>query len=167
MRHSGRHAYREGRVYGQYVIIASGHKDIAAKSLGIEIWIRKDLLKVFGAIPDLTPDDILTLYADERILILYIAIAHNHINVVVFHALDRDHGSESVRAWWKHFSSLLAKYLTVGAPLIMAGDANGKVGSATSDAIGAHAAEPQNARGKLMHEVCTERGLWVSFFTLP
>eukprot|EP00959_Pyramimonas_sp_CCMP1952_P247330 5170173-Pyramimonas_sp.AAC.2 len=82
------------------------------------------------------------------------------LNVVVGHAPRSVSGKDHSRKWWNDASSQFSGLLDSSIPELLLLDANARVGSVVSEAIGAVQAEPQNYPGGVFHNVLRDRQLW-------
>ena len=99
------------------------------------------------------------IHGDDRRLIVRLRHPQLCLLLLVLHAPCDD--DESVlHAWWKQTSSLIPSSFASWSWLVMT-DANSRVGTVRSQAVGPEGAEHENLRGSLFHEWLLQHNLWL------
>ena len=110
------------------------------------------------------------LACDERRLIMVLTFAGCRLLVAVLHAPsaygtapDGPPREEVVAAWWGVTGKVLRAAVSraAGAALVLYIDANGRLGSVTSPAIGPCEAQEEDYNGGRLHELALEHDLFV------
>ena len=137
-----------------YAVLASG---AAAGALGCELWADLDTPYATVGERDLffRPSDFVVLASDPRLLLVRVSAQRLHCTVAVVHAphsgvplLDREE-------WWRSLTDRLA-----GQPdLVILADANARLGSVASDAVGCGGfRQEEDANGELFHRTLLALG---------
>ena len=85
--------------------------------------------------------------ASSRHLLVAVRTKSSKIDVLVGHAPDRGHGRHVIAEWWKSLASLMKPRKDSQVPILALCDANARVGSITSKAVGAHLSTQQDFPG--------------------
>ena len=75
------------------------------------------------------------------------------IDVLVFHAPTGRPGAAAVRRWWKKLDGVLEVCHTRDRPLLCLVDANARLGTVTSESVGAFWHQRQDKAGSLFHDM--------------
>ena len=143
----GRHdALREGEVFFMAASAATRGGDC-----GCELWLRRDLCPKAAA-------GIFVLHSEPRRLIVKVCTSVGPLRFCVLHALGQPATDEEIAQWWDSTAELCAS-LAPEVPIVVLVDANARVGSLGSPAIGAKQAEEQDEPGGSFHEFLLGAGL--------
>ena len=74
------------------------------------------------------------------------------MDVMVGHAPDSGHGKPAIAEWWKGIATLLKSRKDPQVPVLALFDANARLGSITSKAVGDHMYAQQDFPGECMHD---------------
>ncbi|CAE7029298.1 unnamed protein product, partial [Symbiodinium sp. CCMP2456] len=135
---------------GRYTRFSSGADP--SSCFGIELWIHDD--------SPCKAASVAVLHASPTILIVSAALMSRPIRIIVAHAPHRAHTSSTKQSWWKRFSHLCHTYVAGGLAILMM-DANCRLGSETSSAIGSFQPDAQDESGLWFHRLLEEQGLWL------
>eukprot|EP00974_Lingulodinium_polyedra_P052160 5017916-Lingulodinium_polyedra.AAC.1 len=100
------------------------------------------------------------LIAEPRILAVDVAAPHCNAVVVCYHAPHSGTTSEAREAWWTDLTARLQR-LASSRDIIFLGDANARVGSTLSQAVGPHDSQQENHAGALLHAAVSTLGLCI------
>ena len=90
------------------------------------------------------------LVAEPRRLLARVATTLGPITCFVLHAPGEHTGAEVVQAWWKESEKLLDR-VPKAEPVIMMVDANARVGSVQSSAVGPQCPDEEDEGGSAFH----------------
>ena len=132
--------------------ITDGH------NLGCELWV--DLTAVYadvGGVKHTIPaDGCVVLHADPRLLLVRVTAARLKCTIAVAHAPHHGRPLHERKAWWKDFTDRLSSQPDV----TVAADANARLGSVLSDAVGPGGfSQEEDANGELFHRALQELSL--------
>ena len=119
---------------------------------GVELWVH-----------DHSPcpaTSIVVLHASPTILVASGRFEGQPVRFIVAHGPHRAHASPVKQDWWKRLTHLCHSYDGHGTWFLML-DANCRVGSSTSNAIGDCQADPEDESGQLFHKLLLELDAWV------
>ena len=135
---------------GSYTRFSSGADDRSC--FGVELWIHE-------ASP-CPPSSIVLLHSSPTVLIASGRLEGQALRFVVAHGPHRAHASSVKQEWWKRLNHLCHSFDGNGAWIMML-DANCRVGSSTSNAIGDWQADPEDESGQLFHKLLLELDAWL------
>ena len=135
---------------GSYTRFSSGADDRSC--FGVELWIHE-------ASP-CPPSSIVMLHSSPTVLIASGRLEGQALRFVVAHGPHRAHASSVKQEWWKRLNHLCHSFDGNGAWIMML-DANCRVGSSTSNAIGDWQADPEDESGQLFHKLLLELDAWL------
>ena len=117
---------------------------------GVELWIRQDIMG--------NPRSFHVLVAEPRFLLVKGHTAAGVIQFCVCHGPDSTRSQAEIQAWWRRSAALIRSACQVSLPLVVLCDANARVGSVASPAVGDQAADWEDAGGAEFHAMFLE---WV------
>ena len=135
---------------GAYTRFASGCDDRTC--FGVELWVRKD--------GPCRPESVVVLHASPTVLIASLIIAGQPCRVFVGHGPHRSHSTGTRRDWWLAATRLCHSF-SHGCPWLFFLDANCRVGSRVSAAIGDHQGDEEDDAGELLHSLLLSLELWL------
>ena len=111
------------------------------------------------------------LTATPHLILTRLAVEGLDILLGTFHAPHSGLGQDRVQGFWDDVRKAIPAHLK-HLPLVLAGDANARLGSITSPAVGHFAAEEENESGQILHAFLVEKGLcapstWEGLHTGP
>eukprot|EP00438_Fugacium_kawagutii_P030079 Skav224028 [mRNA] locus=scaffold3968:96931:102553:+ [translate_table: standard] len=115
---------------------------------GLQLWIRKRL-RCQADLVDIASQDLHISHESDGLMIVTVNAPKLSLHLIVAHAPNLVHG-EQTATWWRTFTSKICLLQT--SPRVIMIDANARVGSEESDAIGGLDPELQTASGTAMHE---------------
>eukprot|EP00438_Fugacium_kawagutii_P025083 Skav202489 [mRNA] locus=scaffold1531:74727:80399:- [translate_table: standard] len=121
---------------------------------GLQLWIRKRI-PYEGRFLEIAQQDLRIEQESHGVMVVSVLSPDLMINLVVAHAPNMSHGDIS-GDWWRSFSSVIGH---LRSPRVVMIDANARVGSEESDAIGPLHAETQNIPGTALHELLESSGM--------
>ncbi len=121
---------------------------------GCQLWISRNGRIACGL------QHVNVLVADARLLIVAVACRGFQATCVVFHAPHSQRPQEEIQAFWTRFGLLVHPLSARGHCIILLGDANGTVGTVTSEAVGPHFPEKENLTGSMFHSELQALHLW-------
>ena len=146
---------RGSRTVDGFIILSSG---AVRGCLGCELWARADMpyARLEGKEFYFRLKDFAVLHADPRLLVVRVTARMLQCTVAVGHAPHSGHPLEEREAWWDDLVKVLA-----GQPdLVLMVDANGRLGSVCSEAVGQGGfRQEEDASGALFHRSLLELGL--------
>ena len=131
---------------------------------GTEIWLKADS-PIFcharggSARSVISAQAVTSLHNDPRRIFLRLCIKPVPLLLVALHGPHRATEGPLVDAFWEETLRLL-QHFHKGDFLILGGDCNAAIGSATSEYFGDHAAEPEDAAGSALHHIARLLRLW-------
>ena len=135
-----------------YHVVASAATP--AGNYGCQLWFARDVGgHRFG------PQHIAVVASDPRYLAVALRAPTLTCCVVCYHAPSSNDGV-SASGWWDAFAGVLRRVSLPGTPLILMGDANGRLGSRTSAAVGDCEPEQEDDNGTELHKILVEYALW-------
>ncbi|CAE7670846.1 unnamed protein product [Symbiodinium sp. CCMP2456] len=146
---------------GDFLRFASG---AVRGQWGTEVWIKSGYVfgkPLTGSSREgcLTASSATSLHADPRRLFIRVTTSITNLLLVSLHGPHRATESREVRQWWSETAALLRHFIKSDL-LIVAGDFNAALGSETSEAIGSHAAEPEDDAGECVRQLAQDFDLW-------
>ena len=135
---------------GAYSRFSSGCDELAC--FGVELWVRDD--------GPCSPDSVVVLFASPTVLIASLVVSDQPCRVFVGHGPHRSHPLETRRNWWISATRLCHSF-SHGCPWIFLLDANCRVGSRVSQAIGAHHGDEEDEAGGLFHSLLLALEMWL------
>ena len=120
---------------GQYFMVATGG---AKGTLGVEIWFHSRLA--------VTEQNCWRVISEPRLLVLRTRLGQEECLVTSGHA------PHDKPEWWKEFPQRIEQCNVDKLPVVLLTDANARVGSEQSQAIGPEGSEQQNEMGAAFHE---------------
>ncbi|CAE7946807.1 unnamed protein product, partial [Symbiodinium sp. KB8] len=133
---------------GDYVRFSSGCDQRSC--FGVELWVHEG--------GPCQASSVVVLHNTPTILVASAKVAQMPIKLLVGHAPHRGHTSEVRCAGWRNIAHLCHSF-SHGDPWIFLLDANCRVGSRESMAVGGHHADPEDDAGLLFHDLLMELGL--------
>eukprot|EP00435_Cladocopium_sp_Y103_P055128 s641_g18.t1 len=146
----------------------SGHRDtdfyhvLAAPATrqghcGVQLWVTKSI-QIEKETLHIKAVHLRILSHDARHMIVRVAPPGLRLIVLVGHA-PCDGGRSDAIDWWNKFgSNIPSSYSTW--PRVCLIDANSRIGSLSSDAVGSHQAEDENEAGALMHQWLIDQSMF-------
>ena len=134
---------------GDYWCVVAGATP--AGTAGVECWLHTSLCR--------DKRNIFPHFASPRHLLLSIASEVLTVDCYVGHALDSSYGAEAVGDWWSECEAVLGRRPSQGKPLLVMVDANCKLGSIRSEAVGVCEADVETAAGAAFHGMLRRQGL--------
>eukprot|EP00435_Cladocopium_sp_Y103_P021221 s1433_g5.t1 len=125
---------------------------------GVQLWILRKLPMPQGSV-DLLPEHFRILHGDDRRLIVRLSHPILKLLFVVLHA-PCDEDADSIAAWWKLTTQCIPSSFSTWTWILLC-DANSRLGTETSSAIGSHGAEQENSKGAYFHEWLQRHNLWL------
>ena len=116
---------------------------------GVQLWISKHW-SVNGASLTIKPHHMKIIHATSQRIVVRLSISTLRLLLIVGHAPDSSQ-IEVVQQWWDFLSSAVPATLKQW-PTILLCDANARLGSHTSDAVGDHQSHPENDAGAIFHQ---------------
>ena len=131
----------------------------ARGTFGIQIWFsRKHSLSPEGHF--FKRDHFKILARDPRFLIIKVAAPFLRTIVVAAHAPTSQATSETVEQWWLTLSQTIPARFSQW-PRILLVDANARLGSFPSRAVGSHHEDDQDTGGEFFHDFLIKNNQWV------
>ena len=118
---------------------------------GCELWLRVDL--------QLQDKHITVLHLAPQVLVVRALVGKEAVVFVVGHAPTSDREAGVIRAWRQTLALDLGHVVKATDYVVCMLDANAKVGSVTSHAIGEHCPDQQSIGGQEMHAFLIQFGL--------
>ena len=115
---------------------------------GVELWIRQDIMG--------DPRSFHVLVAEPCFLLVKGHTAAGVIQFCVCHGPDSTRNQAEIQAWWRRSAALIWSACQVSSPLVLLCDANARVGSVASPAVGDQAADWEDTAGAEFHAVLLE-----------
>ncbi|CAE7231230.1 unnamed protein product [Symbiodinium sp. CCMP2592] len=137
-------------ICGGYVRFASGADERGC--FGLELWVSEH--------GPCRPASVTVLHSLPTLLIVSLDVGHSSMNVMVGHAPHRSHTAEAKESWWKQAAQACLSHAR-GAPWIFLLDANCRVGSRETRAIGPHQADTEYFSGGFLHDLCLQLDVWI------
>ena len=135
---------------GPYRRLASGCDSAAC--FGVELWIhRHSPIEAMSAV---------ILHAEPTLLIASATFAGESIRLLVGHAPHRVHTEAVRRDWWER-ALRLCRTFSGAAPWILLMDANARLGSETSSAVGSWEVDVQDLSGEMLHQLLSYLASWI------
>ena len=106
----------------------------------------------------LKAENFMVVHADPRRLLVTLRAPFLCIDVFVGHGPHSGYALAERRDWWKTTEIILAARKDLSIPLITFIDANAKVGSIQSNAVGAAGHDIENDNGEMLHDLVMTRG---------
>ena len=122
---------------------------------GVELWTRQDIMGY--------PRSFHVLVAEPRFLLVK---GHRSIQFCVCHGPDSTRDQAEIQAWWRRSAALIWSACLVSLPLVVLCDANARVGSVASLAVGDQAPDWEDTAGAEFHALLREWDLCLPA-TLP
>ena len=135
---------------GHFTRYASGCDDSAC--FGNELWVHES--------GPCSPASVVVLHSSPTVLIASAKIGLQHTYILVGHAPRRGHSLEVRREWWSMVSHLCLSY-SRQLPWLFLLDANCRVGSRETSAIGSHQADEEDDAGLFLHDLLLDMDLCV------
>ena len=123
---------------------------------GCAIWVRRSL-----AGHSLNAKHVAVLDADSQHLVIRIQLGALNLLVATGHAPHSAMPDDVIQAWWQRFQQLLSKHRCDSDVVLLGLDANARLGSEESEAVGGHAAEVENLPGKMLRHFAAALNLWI------
>ena len=143
----------EVRVMSHYVALSSG--STPAHTHGCELWIAASLPFLVAGKPVLcTPSCVSIVKAFPTLLVASLSLASLRLRVAVAHAPPSD-DLPRVHQWWQWLHSVMQGLPGPELPCIMMIDANARIGSHQSDAIGPHAMQQESVSGQYLRSMAS------------
>lgn len=111
-----------------------------------------------GQFLKLQPQNWRLVVATPHLLLSRLVQGSVDILIGTFHAPHTGADKAAVSSFWRDFTNHIPQYLR-HLPVILAGDANARIGSMESAAVGGHGAEEENESGACFHSFLLECGL--------
>ena len=125
---------------------------------GVQLWFSR-IVRTPKEEIHFAHDHFRIIHGDDRRLIVSLQHPQLCLLLIVLHAPCDD--DESVlRTWWKQTSSFIPSSFASWSWLVLT-DANSRVGTVRSQAVGPEGAELENLRGSLFHEWLQQHNLWL------
>ena len=115
---------------------------------GVELWIRQDIRA--------DPRSFHVLVAEPRFLLVKGHTAAGVIQCCLCHGPDSTRNQAEIQAWWRRSAALIRSACQVSLPLVVLYDANARVGSVASLAVGDQAADWEDTAGAEFHAMLVE-----------
>ena len=125
---------------------------------GVELWIRQDIMG--------DPRSFHVLVAEPRFLLVKGHTAAGVIQFCVCRGPDSTRDQAEIQGWWRRSAALIRSACQVSLPLVVLCDANARVGSVASLAVGDQAADWEDTAGAELHATPLEWDLCLPT-TLP
>ena len=125
---------------------------------GVQLWIRQTVPTRHGPIR-LRDQDLQILHATSRRLVVRCAYPGLRLLFLVVHAPCEESEDELQRFWDATTNAIPALYRSWTMVVMM--DANSRVGSLSSAAIGPHQADEENIKGSFLHHWLLHHGLYL------
>ena len=120
----------------------------AAGRDGVEVWISKDIpFVVDGQEVLLRPSMVHTQVVAPTMLLLALHVKHARLDVCAAHAPTSKATRLQKQQWWDKLESALAEARDPSVPLYLLVDANARLGSTCSEAVGATTRSRRTTRG--------------------
>ena len=118
------------RKVAPYLMVASQHQRSAAGAAvgGCELWLHSRLR--------IEQDDLAVLVTSSRALLVRLPLAGHAALALVAHGLSSPASDEEKTSWWTDLRAQVRRHLRPGEPLLLFADANGRLGSVQSEAVG-------------------------------
>ena len=144
------------RAVDGFLVISTGP---CGQNLGCELWI--DLEAVYARVGNaeftVPPKDCVVVHSDPRLLLVRITAPRLRCTAVVAHAPHSGRPLEERRTWWK----ALARALQPHPDLLLMIDANGRLGTVVSEAVGPGGyAQDEDSNGSLFHHALQQLQLF-------
>eukprot|EP00435_Cladocopium_sp_Y103_P067591 s210_g30.t1 len=124
---------------------------------GVQLWIARSF-DVSGRQTPITAQHMRVLHADPRLLLVRLTPPGLNLLVIVGH-VPCDGGGADTQTWWRSLTKLLPASCRLW-PKIMLVDANSRLGSLTSDAVGDFQASEENEAGALLHQWLIDQAMF-------
>ena len=125
---------------------------------GVQLWMRKQLSTACGKI-DVEVTDLCILHATSQRLIVRWAHPGCHLLFVVLHA-PTDEDDDVLSAFWDATTEAIPRAYRQWKTIVLA-DANSRLGSVTSTAVGSHEADEENGKGAHFHGWLLDHSLFL------
>ena len=125
---------------------------------GVQLWMRKQIPTTFGNI-EIGVSDLRILHATSQRLVVRWAHPGCRILFVVAHA-PTDEDEEILQAFWDATTDAIPVAYRQWKTIVLA-DANSRLGSVTSPAVGPHHADEENGKGACFHSWLLNHNLFV------
>lgn len=143
-------------------MLASG-KD-ARGGLGCEFWCSRTLPYAHKEVSNgsmvefkFTENHFTAVHEDLHRLLVAVRAPYCHLDVLVAHALHTGYTEEERNAWWDESIRITNARADSTIPIVTCIDANRKVGSCRSAAIGSKSPDEENRNGMRLHELVQTR----------
>ena len=123
---------------------------------GVQLWIARKWPASKGTL-DISSDDIRILHSSSQRLVVKIACAAVRLVLIVLHA-PSSQDPHALEAWWNATANAIPGSLRSWQWIVLA-DANSRVGSITSEAVGTAGAQEENEAGSSFHAWLLRHGL--------
>ena len=135
------------RNMSEYFSVSGG----AARGMhGCELWVSKE--------SGIKQTEVVASSASSRHLLCAVRSKNLRLDILVAHAPYAKFGMEEVEAWWNELGAVVRARRSP-APLVCLVDANAKVGSVMSSAVGDRSPEEQNETGQVFHSYLLEHDM--------
>ncbi|CAE7265178.1 unnamed protein product, partial [Symbiodinium sp. CCMP2456] len=135
---------------GRYTRFSSGAD--SRSCFGVELWLHDD--------SPCPASSVAVLHSSPTTLFVSATFVNQPIRLIVAHAPHRAHTSTEKQDWWKRFSHLCHSYAGNGQVVLMI-DANCRIGSETSQAVGPHQPDIEDESGYWFRRVLEDMGMWL------
>ena len=125
---------------------------------GVQLWCSRKFPTSEGDL-HLAHEHFRILHGDDKRLIVSLRHPQLCLLFVVLHA-PCDDDDKVLRAWWQQTSSLIPSSYASWSWCVLI-DANSRVGTIPSQAIGPEGAETENMRGSFFHDWLLQHNLWL------
>ena len=126
---------------------------------GIQIWIAKNLT-LGDAYGKFERHHFKIIARAPRWLILRVAAPFLRLLIVCGHAPTSQASDDDISTWWSMLAKSIPRKYTRWPQLLLV-DANARLGSQVSDAVGGHQAEEQDHSGCELHQYLERFDLWI------
>ncbi|CAE7293014.1 CFDP2 [Symbiodinium sp. CCMP2592] len=144
-----------------HILLHSGAND--AGNYGCALWVSKSVpyAHVDGQPLCLEPKHCTVSAASPRHLVVCVEAPHLRLGVIVVHAPSDPQDEQGVlHAFWAARTLELDR-LPKGMPVLVLADANSRLGSLESEAVGSHHAETETPAAAHFHSFLLRNGLWL------
>ena len=135
---------------GPYTRFSSGADDKAG--FGVELWVHSS--------SPVRAESVVVLHATPTLLVAGATLAGSPIRILVGHAPHKAHTEAELLAWWQRTSEV-CRSLSGAAPWVLLMDANCRVGSEVSSAVGPWHGDEQDTGGGCFHELLRFLSSWL------
>lgn len=125
---------------------------------GVQLWIHKQL-KDQNVTVDITAHHLHILHASSQRLVVRLACGGLRLIFLVLHAPAEDNET-TLASFWKHTTAAIPQKYLAWKIFVLA-DANSRLGSVCSDAVGDYQAVEENDKGNHFHQWLIERHLFL------